>query len=158
MEIDIISYSSEQFALLSAEQLQEVKEAQMKKNRLKRTLEEKIKKEKAKRLDNGTFLSDSWVLQERALRTQYEEEISWIRDALIFYLQYSTKPEPTINAPYPVDFSISYEERLKVVKEYYLEAFSSGKERYDAFVKDDMARAYLGELYLPLRDYFHEFV
>ena len=46
MTIDIINYTSEQFAALSTEQILEVKRVQLSKNRLTRKLEEKKKSEK----------------------------------------------------------------------------------------------------------------
>ena len=46
MEIDIISFTDEQFAALTEEQLLEVENVQMKKNRLTEDLEEEKRKEK----------------------------------------------------------------------------------------------------------------
>ena len=142
--------------MLSPEQLQKVEEAQIQKNKLERDLEEKIHKERMRTINNGGYFSESWPLLEAELREECEREIEWLRDGLSFYLQYGSK---TDNAgAYPLDYALSYEERLAVVKAYYETTYVEGKERYEVFVKDDVARLYLGELYAPLRDYFHEFV
>lgn len=156
MEINIISYTSEQFALLSPEQLQKVEETQIQKNKMERNLEEKIHKERMRMINNGTYFSESWPLIEAELRAECEREIEWLRDGLTFYLLYGSKTDDA--GPYPLDYSLTYEERLAVVKNYYETTYVDGTERYNVFVKDDVARLYLGELYAPLRDYFHEFV
>ena len=57
MEIDIIDYTNAQLAMLTEEQLREVQEAQLKKNRLLRELAEKLKEEKRRLINNGMFLS-----------------------------------------------------------------------------------------------------
>jgi hypothetical protein len=62
MVIDIISYSDEQFAAMTDEQLLEVQSAQMKKNRLMAALEEDLRKEKYRLIDNGTYLYSMWPL------------------------------------------------------------------------------------------------
>ena len=56
--------------------------------------------------------------------------------------------------PYEVDYALSYEERLSVVKSYYEETYTNAQERFDEFRKDTVAPQYLGELYMPLYDYF----
>ena len=90
MVIDIISYSDEQFAAMTDEQLLEVQSAQMKKNRLMAALEEDLRKEKYRLIDNGTYLSSMWPLIQEKLQKAYEQEVDLIRDALLFYLRFST--------------------------------------------------------------------
>ena len=67
MVIDIISYTDAQFAALSEEQILEVKSAQLKKNKLDLNLEENLLKAKQRLIENGTFLSDLFSLQENVL-------------------------------------------------------------------------------------------
>ncbi len=157
MTIDIISYTSEQFAKLSAEQILEVKQAQLRKNKLLLKRDEEMQAEKHRLIENGTFLSSIWTLYCQKLTAQYEQEITQIRDALLFYLQYSAKPSAGTeqSSPYPVDYSLSMSQRVTVVKEYYENAYNKNWTAIlEAYKKDEVALSYLGEYYGSLYDYF----
>ena len=154
MVIDIISYTAEQFALLSEAQLLEVKTAQLAKDRLSRELEEKKQAEKNRLVENGTFLSKFWTLYCAKLQEEYEVEVQAIRDSLLFYLQYSMRADADQELSYTVDYALPMEERLAIVKGYYETTYTDAKQRFEAFAKDKVAVAYLGELYAPLYDHF----
>ena len=158
MVIDIISYTDEQFAALSEEQLLEVKEAQFKKNKLYLKLEENLLKKKAKLSSNGILRSELWNLMQEEMWAQYEAEVELIREGLLFYLRFSSKPkgEEEESVPYEVNYALSVEERFRIVKTYYETAYTNGNERFEAFKADKVAPQYLGELYAPLYDYFLE--
>ena len=154
--IDIISFTESQFATLTKGQLQVVTTAQRRKNRLLSTLQNTLRKEKHRLVKNGLFHSEIYNLLEERLTAEYENEVELIKQYLLFYLHYSMKPDAgDSDAPYTVDYSLSVEERLRIVKNYYESNFSSAKERYDAFLADKVAPSYLGELYAPLYDYFY---
>ena len=157
MTIDIIDFTEKQFALLTAEQLLEVKEAQVKKDDLTAECEARLQKEKHRLVRNGIFLSDRYVLLEEKIRAEYQAQIDLLREGLLFYLHYSMRPDSSAGADlevgYMLDYSLEDEARLLVVKEYYETTYSDGKERFNAFVKDTIAPQYLGELYKPLYDY-----
>jgi len=155
MVIDIISYNEQQYMRMTDAQLLEVQSAQRKKNRLSAALAEDLEREKLRLVENGTFLSGMWPLIQERLQKAYEQEVEAIRDQLLFYLTYSTTEE-TIDAPYDVDYSLSMEERMYIVKDYYLTKYSDGKERFETYKKDEIAPNYLGEYYAPLYDYFLE--
>ncbi|MBO7297455.1 MAG: hypothetical protein J6U60_00220 [Clostridia bacterium] len=154
MVIDIISFTAEQFALLSDAQLLEVKTAQLEKNRLSRDLEEKKQAEKNRLVENGTFLSELWNLYCAKLQEEYEVEVQAIRDSLLFYLQFSMRADADQELSYTVDYALPMEERLAIVKGYYETTYTDAKQRFEAFAQDKVAVAYLGELYAPLYDYF----
>lgn len=162
MTIDIISYTDTQYAALTEEQILEVQAAQLKKNKLLIKLEEDKRKEKYRLIENGVFLSKIWELYCEKLQKEYDNEVENIRESLLFYLRFTSKTEsgstetgPT-NAPYLVDYSLTVEERFFIVKEYYLTTYADAEERYDAFLKDEVAIVYLGETYAPLHDYLGE--
>lgn len=90
---------------------------------------------------------------EAKLVAEYEEEVGWIRDSLLFYLRFSVKPDEGVSAPYKLDYSLTVEERVEVVEEYYLTAYTEPLERFEAYKADEVARAYLGERYKNLYDY-----
>ena len=158
MTIDIISYTDEQFAALTTEQLLVVQQAQLKKNRLKAALDEDLQKEKFRLIDNGIFLSTIWELVQSRLQKAYNNEVASIRDSLLFYLRYAGKPDvgDMQSAPYEVDYSLTDNERFVIVKTYYETNYKDGDERFAAFKADSVAVRYLGELYAPLYDYFLE--
>ena len=156
MVIDIIAYTNEQFASMTGEQLLEVQAAQLKKNRLTSALEENLRQEKHRLIENGTYLSSMWPLIQEKLQKEYEQEVEIIRDALLFYLRFTLKPD-TSDAPYLVDYSLSEEERMYIVKDYYMEQYSDDKERFETFKADEIAVQYLGELYAPMYDYFRSY-
>lgn len=160
MTIDIITYTDAQLAVLSEEQILQIKSAQLKKNRLAAALSEDLKKAKHRLVKNGTFLSDAWKQKKQALETSYQQEVENIREGLLFYLRFAAKPEDTgtSSAPYTVDYSLTDAERLDVVRTYYMNTYTNASERVNAFKKDQVARVYLGELYAPLYDYFLDLV
>ena len=129
MEIDIISYTPTQYAALTEEQLLEVKSAQLKKNRLTVALEEDLQKEKHRLVKNGIFLSSIWDIVQSKLRAAYNQEVENLRDGLLFYLRYSAKPSDSevSKAPYVVDYSLTETERLEIVKTYYENTYTDGK-------------------------------
>ncbi len=155
MNIDIISYTDEQFAALSVEQLEQVREAQLKKNKLTAKLDKEKQEEKFRLVENGIFLSSIWDVYCQKLETEYEAEVETIREALLFYLRFSTKEEEESSAPYTVNYALTMEERFAIVRQYYEYTYSDAKECYNAFIADPVAKTYLGELYSPLHDYFY---
>ena len=144
MEIDIISFTDEQFAALTEEQLLEVENVQMKKNRLTEDLEEEKRKEKFRLLKAGVFRSGIWTGICDSLDASYEREVEWLRDGLLFYLRFASKPPEETSAPYEVDYSLSYEKRLEIVREYYDSTYSDPEEKFPAFKQDKVAFNYLG--------------
>jgi hypothetical protein len=158
MEIDIITYTDKQYAALTEEQILQVKEAQLDKNRLTAKLQENLQKEKERLVENGTLLSDMWPLIQTKLRAEYEQEVEAVRDALLFYLRFSTKVEETeaTDAPYEVDYSLEYPDRYYAVRDYYMNTYTNASERFNTFKADEVAPQYLGEYYRTLYDYLLE--
>lgn len=154
MKIDIISYTEEQYAVLNAEQIQEIQEAQVKKLRLERKLAEDLRAERERLIGRGIFHSDMFEPIERKLTAECEQEISWIREALLFYLHYASKLNG--DSPYRLDYSLSEGERFVIVREYYESTYTDGAERFEAFKADQNAKTYLGELYKAMYDYFYD--
>lgn len=155
MVIDIISYTDEQYAALSKEQLLEIREAQSKKNKLDAALVEDLEKEKHRLIDNGIFFSEIWGKVQEKLRAEHARAVEDVRESLLFYLRFSASEDGgTVQSPYLVNYALSMEERFTIVKTYYEENFQTATARYDAFCDDEVAKVYLGELYAPLHDYF----
>lgn len=113
MTIDIISYTDEQFALLTEEQILEIEEAQLRKNRLVEQLEEDKRREKYRLLEAGVFRSPVWEEVCGALEASCQQEVDNIRDGLLFYLRFASRPESGEPPPYDVDYSLTFEERVR---------------------------------------------
>lgn len=157
--IDIIEFTKVQFALLSKGQLQTVRTAQQKKNRLYRQLQEKLRKEKHKLVKNGVFHSGLYDLTKERLTEEYEREVELIKECLLFYLHYSMKANQSdiSSMNYEVDYSLPMEERLRIVKSFYESEYGNDYTGLlAAFQSDKVAPQYLGELYAALYDYFYE--
>ena len=155
MTIDIIEFTETQYSLLTEEQLLEVKEAQLKKNRLQEKLEEELLKLRNRMVKNGTYCSEVYSCWEIKLYEECEREIEILRESLLFYLRYALRLEEDIaSSPYKVDYSLSEDQRLNLVRNYYLQTYADRKALFQAFRADTVAPKYLGELYKPLYDYF----
>lgn len=137
MTIDIITLTAKQYAALSAEQLDKVRAAQLKKEGYKAALEEEKRKKKYALVRAGIFRSCVYEKLCAALTAEYEEKTAAVRQGLLFYLQYAAKPETSggTSAEY-ADYSLSATERVQAVKNYYHAKYTNASERFDAFKKD----------------------
>lgn len=158
MVIDIISYTEAQYAALNEEQLLEVKSAQLKKNTLDRKLQEDLEAEKHRLVKNGIFDSKIWKIYKNNRQAAHNLEVETLRESLLFFLQYAAKPDQSAPVTYTVDYSLTMEERYNVVKDYYMTAYDSPNARLNAFLKDSVATAYLGEWYSTLYNYLKSLV
>ncbi|MBE5751766.1 MAG: hypothetical protein IJA89_02605 [Clostridia bacterium] len=153
MVIDIISYTEAQYAALNEELLLEVKSAQLKKNTLDRKLQEDLETEKHRLVKNGIFDSKIWKIYKDKRQAAHDAEVETLRESLLFFLQYAAKAEQESSTPYTVDYSLTMQERYNVVKDYYMSAYDQPNARLNAFLKDSVATAYLGEWYSTLYNY-----
>lgn len=155
MEIDIISLTGEQYALLSPEQIDKVKSAQQKKDDYLQKAAEEKRALRYTLLKNGNFRSVSLEKAEKEIDETYKNKIEIVREGLLFYLQYSAKAEDTggTSEEY-ADYSLSPTERVAAVKKYYGEKYGTAAARFAAFKKDKTAPVYLGEYYAGVYDYF----
>ncbi len=169
MVIDIVAYTDEQFASMQSAKLQKICNAQLKKNALLRKLQEDILAAKQRLTDNGVFASTLLEAKEAELTEACQAKIQEVREALLFSLRYagstggedsggsgdsSGTGDTSNEAPYPVDYALSEEDRMIAVRSYYETAYSDPTERFNAFAADTFARNYLGEMYAPLYHYF----
>jgi hypothetical protein len=154
MTVDIISFTDAQYATLSEAQLLEVLSAQTRKDNMLKALAEKKRKERYRLLKNGVFRSGVYEALCAQWDAEYEAELEIVKQKLLFYLRFSVKEEtPDTDAPYLVDYSLSYEDRYRVVKDYYLNTYTDANERMNKFREDEVATKYLGEFYATLYDY-----
>ena len=157
MTIDIITYTDEQYANLTDDQILEVRSAQLKKNALEKKLAEKLNAERHRFIKNGTLLSKNWGKYVDSLKAECQAKIDEIRDGLLFFLRF-TIPFNAENVPYPLDHTLSPEERYMVVRDYYIEKYSDASERVKVYEEDKVAMAYLGEMFIVLRAYLRSLI
>lgn len=159
MNIDIISYTEEQFANLTETQLQEIRLVQEEKDELTAKLEKAKEREYFRILKNGTARSQLYEKACERLQEEYEAEVERLRNGLIFYLQYSCRGNDTSadSAPYTVNYALPYTQRYVIVRDYYMSAYTNASERFEAFRTDTIARNYLGEYYATLSDYLRAY-
>ncbi len=156
MEIDIIDYTAGQYAALSTDALEEILKAQRRKDALVVAFEKKKATEKRKMIDRGCFLSNVWERLEEEMTEEHEAEVTVLREKLLFYLHYADNGGGA-ELPYPVDYSLSVEGRMAVLRDYYVGAYDDALERFEAFDEDTFARTYLGEGYASLWQYMKNF-
>ena len=156
MVIDIINYTPAQYAEMTTEQIMEVREAQEKKNKLEKQLAQALFKAEKEHIERGTYHSTVYQKRVENLQAEHELAVENLREALVFYLQYGSRPTQSANI-YPIDFSLSYTERETMVREYYFDTYSDPIERFEAYKADRVALQYLGERYAPLYDYLYYF-
>lgn len=151
MVIDIISYTDMQLSFLSVEQLEEVRRAQIKKNAY---IQEKTKicnEEKYRLQRNGTFVSPLYSKYCAKVESEYAQKIEELREGLLFYLQFTSRPNGTLEqeAPYIVNYALPMQQRLDAVRGYYESAYTDERsiERFEVFQEDKVAVVYLGEYY-----------
>ena len=157
MNIDVITLTDAQFALLSEDQIDKVRAAQIKKRALEEKLAEEKKKRKYALARAGIFRSCVYEKICEELTEAYDKKVTALREGLLFYLQFCAKPERAggTSEPY-ADYSLSLQERVQVVKNYYENKYSSASERFTAFKADKTAPSYLGEYYSDVYDYFSQ--
>ena len=96
MKIDIISYTDEQYAALASEQILEVQAAQLKKNKLDAAFTEALEKERTRLSARGLLRSSYWELFVERLTKSHEQEVENLRQALLFYLRFTTRPDESV--------------------------------------------------------------
>ena len=121
MEIDVIAYNDEQLATLSAGQLQQVINAQKKKDALGIEMQKKLSEKRVELIEKGLFHSDLWESLKVSIVADYKKELSELREGLLLYLHYTVKPKESeiILCPYRLDYSLSLVERYAQVKGYH---------------------------------------
>ena len=157
MNIDIITLTDAQYALLNDEQIDKVRTAQTKKRALTEKLEAEKKKLKYALVRAGIFRSCVYEKACEELTAEYDNKVAAVREGLLFYLQFCAKPESSggTSEAY-ADYSLTPAERVQAVKNYYESTYSTASERFTAFKADTTAPSYLGEYYSSVYHYFSQ--
>lgn len=156
MEFDIIELTDEQILNLSTVQMQLLRTAQKNKNQLKYNLESDMAMFE-KLLMTNDVNNSSLAAQKRAeLEEHYEHELAIIVEQLRYSLA-RNEPLPDDDndgkpdAGYIVDYSLSYVDRYRLVRNYYM-SIPDPDERLALYAADETAKDYLSSYYTSLFD------
>lgn len=157
MEFDIISLTQTELAALSVVQTKMLRTAQQKKNELYRKAAKELAAFSAFVLSSG--MKDSTLIADK--RAELEGEAAYqtaaIADNLIYNMSLN---EPSSDgdiggdggdegAGYIVDYTLSYNERYVIVRDFYL-AIADPDERMALYAADETAKKYLASYYSTL--------
>lgn len=157
MKFDIIEITDEQLKTLSVVQEKLLRTAQQKKDELKRKAENELKFFRAVALTAGMKNSSLIDDKKSELDEEFACQSALLADNLIYNMSLN---EPTSggdiggeggdeSAGYIVDYSLSYNERYVLVRDYYL-AIDDPAERMALYSADETAKKYLSGYYNTL--------
>ena len=149
MIFNIIDISEEEIKKLPVEKMKLLRTAQQKKDALVHSVEKELAQYKEKLLTAG--MKDSTLYYDK--REELELEVSYqcaiIADNLVYAMKLvdiSRGEENMDDYYYVVDYSLSYNERYVIVRDYYL-GIKDKKERMARYSADEVAKKYLGSYY-----------
>lgn len=159
MQYDIIDITEEELSQLSTIQIRLLRTAQQKKDEMCRNAERDKQLFYRIALTNGVFNSSIVAAKNREIDDELNLQLAILKDNLIYNM---TLSEPTNgddvgenpDVGYIVDYSLSYNERFIIVRDYYLK-ISDPVERLNLYRADETARKYLSTYYTSLYDYFY---
>lgn len=161
MIIDIIELTEEEMAALSLQQILILRNAQIQKEEMKKTLAADQKSARLLLLANGMARSSVYDEMCAELNEQYEKDLAELVERTQFNLANSSQSSGgggssggtggsgSADAPYLVDYNLSMLERVEIVQAYYL-SVEDGGERMRLYASDDVAKEYLGDYYAAL--------
>lgn len=152
MNFDIIKITEEELRNLTSVQMQLLRTAQKKKNEMRENLEQDMQTFRCFLLTNGTENSSLAEQKRASLESGFRSECEKIAEQLKYNLSLSEPYDPDEGdgePPYIVDYTLSYNERYKIVRDYYL-SIEDPSERMSLYGADSVARKYLGSYYASL--------
>ena len=157
MQFDIIDITEDRLKELSVVQMKMLRTAQQKKDELVRKFEKELNLFRAvvftSGMKNSTLIED----KDRELRDELGYQTALLADNLIYNMSLN---EPSNGgdiggdggdeeAGYIVDYTLTYNERYIIVRDYYL-AITDPDERMALYAADETAKKYLSSYYTTL--------
>jgi hypothetical protein len=113
---------------------------------------------------NGMEYSTLLEHEEEYLQADVDEQVAVLADNLIYNMSLN---EPTTDddlggndadesVGYIVDYSLSYNERYVIVRDYYM-SIDDANERLTLYSADEVAKAYLNQYYSTLFNLFYSY-
>lgn len=157
MRFDIIDITEDRLKELSVVQMKMLRTAQQKKDELVRKFEKELNMFRSvvftSGMKNSTLIED----KDRELRDELGYQTALLADNLIYNMSLN---EPSNGgdiggdggdeeAGYIVDYTLTYNERYIIVRDYYL-AITDPDERMALYAADETAKKYLSSYYTTL--------
>ena len=155
MEFDVIEVTEEQLKKFTAVQIQLLRTAQKNKNELSLKHAEELELFKKLVLTDGMKNSSLYESKRAELAAEFDREVGIIVEqleyALDLYEPFFDGSGGDESVGYIVDYSLSYTERYKIVRDYYL-SIPDPAERMSLYANDAIAKKYLQSYYSTLYD------
>lgn len=161
MTFDIIEVTDEELSNFTTVQMQLLRTAQKSKNELLYNLEKDMALLEKLVLSNDMKESTLVAKKRAELEAELNRKLSIIVEQLNYNLSLS-EPYPDgggsgdEDAPYIVDYTLSYNERYNIVRNYYL-SIEDSAERMALYGSDETARKYLGSYYAALYNVLYSY-
>lgn len=155
MEYDIINITGTELAALTVVQTRLLRTAQQKKNELYRKVEKELAAFRAFVLTSGMKNSSLIEDKRRELEAEAKYQTDILADNLIYNMSLnepggdSGEEGGDESAGYIVDYTLSYNERYVIVRDFYL-AIADPDERMALYAADETAKKYLASYYSTL--------
>ena len=157
MKFDIISLTETELKALTVVQMKMLRTAQQKKDELEHKADKELEMFRTILLTAGMKNSTLYEQKKAELQEEVDYQTAILADNLIYNMSLN---EPTNgdelggsggdeSAGYIVDYSLSYNERYVIVRDYYL-AIADPNERMALYAADDTAKKYLSSYYTTL--------
>ncbi len=159
MEFDILDLTKPMLDEMNVVQMKMLRTAQQKKNELVHKAEKEMENFELTLAGNGTLNSSLIQQKKEDLDAELEYQCAIIVDQLLYNMSLN---EPTNDEDMPpkeenpdtgyiVDYSLSYQERYTIVRDYYM-SIEDKQERMAMFKADEVAKKYLDSYYSTLFD------
>ena len=159
MEFDVIEVTEEELKNFTAVQMQLLRSAQKNKNTLRENMDRDLRLFKSLLLTDDVFNSSLYAQKRAELEREFDFKTESIAEQLRYNLSLSEPYDPDDNddeAGYIVDYTLSYNERYRIVRDYYL-SITDPAERMALYSADDTARKYLGSYYASLYNVLYSY-
>ena len=159
MEFDIIELTPEELSNFTSVQMQLLRSAQKNKNTLRENMDRDLRLFKSLLLTDDVFNSSLYAQKRAELEREFDFKTESIAEQLRYNLSLSEPYDPDDNddeAGYIVDYTLSYNERYRIVRDYYL-SITDPAERMALYSADDTARKYLGSYYASLYNVLYSY-
>ena len=158
MKFDIIDITQTEIEQMSEEQGRLFRAAQKRKDELYHKLQADLAAAKRRVCANNTYEGFSYVILETELKAEFNYQVAIVREQLEYdlkMLEIKNKTDSNgnvVEAPYRVDYSLSYVDRYAIVKAYYM-TIEDPLKRFETYRYDKVALDYLASYYNTLFHY-----
>ncbi|MCH5147527.1 MAG: hypothetical protein J1F61_05980 [Clostridiales bacterium] len=160
MTFDIIEIDDEILKNYSAVQMQLLRTAQKKKNELQHKMEIELAMFDKMILGNGMKNSTLHAHKNAELKAEFNYQVDILREQLLYALElnepFPDQDEEQEMVGYIVDYTLTYSERYKIVREYYM-SIEDPALRMKLYTNDDVAKRYLDSYYSVLYNVLYSY-